>query len=346
MTSVDIKSNQAPVFIVGSGRSGTTWVLDAVAEANEMNSIFEPMHPILGATATRFANRYLKATDSEPELLRFMGEIVSGRHPGFWTRYRERPERLYPSIEAFRSFPGLKHWLKRWQYVIQHHQRFKPHAGRPLIVKFIRVNLMLEWLKANFPCRILYVLRHPLAVVDSKLRLGGEDWEHRVLLKSYFEDPRLKVDVPVDWDAVRRASATSAAGAHSAIWCIENVVPLSQAANLGLVTTFYEDLIGPDGLTEWRRIIGDLGLSHVPSANYLSLPSQQASHETRRRLAEESLGGLGDVRARLGESQVAEISDMLRRFNVRVYDAYKDRPVGLAGPGFRDEQSSARVNQI
>ncbi|EGV15976.1 sulfotransferase [Thiocapsa marina] len=334
MKPVEMQSDKAPVFVVGSGRSGTTWVLDAIAEANGMNIIFEPMHPILGATTTRFANRYLTAADSEPELSRFMGEIVSGRHPGFWTRYRERPERLYPSLVAFRSVSGLKHWLKRWQYVLQHHQRFKPRAGRPLIVKFIRVNLMLEWLKASFPCRILYVLRHPLAVVESKLRLGGEDWEHQALLKSYFDDPRLQSDVTVDWAEVRRASAASVVGANSAIWCIENVVPLSQAAKLGLVTTFYEDLIGPDGLTEWRRIIGDLGLSNIPSAEYLRLPSQQASHETRKRLAEESLGGLGDVRRRLGEVKVAEISDMLRRFNLRVYDAYQDRPVGLSSQDF------------
>ena len=33
------------LIIAGSGRSGTTWVLDAVAEANQLRTKFEPLGP-------------------------------------------------------------------------------------------------------------------------------------------------------------------------------------------------------------------------------------------------------------------------------------------------------------
>jgi len=34
-------------LIAGSGRSGTTWVLDALADANDLRPVFEPLHPMV-----------------------------------------------------------------------------------------------------------------------------------------------------------------------------------------------------------------------------------------------------------------------------------------------------------
>ncbi len=84
-------------------------VLDAISDATGMKTIFEPLHPILGATAQRYSNRYLVATDVEPELDCFMGSVLSGRHPGFWTRYREKPDGLYPTLATFSSIGNAKH---------------------------------------------------------------------------------------------------------------------------------------------------------------------------------------------------------------------------------------------
>lgn len=325
---------QPPVIIVGSGRSGTTWVLDATADANGMNTIFEPLHPILGATAQRYCNRYLVATDVEPELSRFMNSVLSGRHPGFWTRYRERPNRLYPSLAAFSSIGAAKHWIKRWQYVFQHHGRFRRKAGRSLIVKFIRANLMLSWIKGNFPCRILFVLRHPLAVIESKLRLGGEDWEHNALLNAYLDDSRLMDVLGADPDRVRKASDMSTAAANAALWCVENALPLAQTRELGLVTAFYEDLASDEGMSEWRRIMSALELRQVPSRSAVMQPSQQSSAETRQRLAEKNQRGIEEIQVRLGERQVSHVARMLEMFRITVYDVEHYSPV-LGGIGGR-----------
>lgn len=320
-------NGQPPVIIVGSGRSGTTWVLDAIAEANGMNTIFEPLHPILGATAQRYSNRYLVATDVEPELDCFMGSVLNGRHPGFWTRYRERPNRLYPSLTAFSSIGAAKHWMKRWQYVAQHHMRFRPRAGRSLIVKFIRANLMLSWIKGNFPCRILFVLRHPLAVIESKVRLGGEDWEHQTLLNAYLGDSRLMDALGMDPEKVRMASGASIAAANAALWCVENALPLAQTHELGLVTAFYEDLASDDGMAEWGRIMSELDLGQVPSLSDVMQPSQQASAETRQRLADKNQPGIKEIQGRLGERQVDDVARMLETFRITAYDVERYAPV-------------------
>ncbi len=318
---------QPPIIIAGSGRSGTTWVLDTIADANGMNTIFEPLHPILGATPKRYSNRYLVATDSEPELAVFMGRVLSGRHPGFWTRYRERPNRLYPSLAAFSSIGAAKHWMKRWQYVYQHHWRFRPRAGKSLIVKFIRANLMLAWIKGNFPCRVLYILRHPLAVIESKLRLGGEDWEHQNLLNAYLGDSRLMDALGTDPEKVRRASDASIAAANAALWCVENALPLAQTDELGLVTTFYEDLASDDGMPEWGRIMSELDLGQVPSRSDVMQPSQQASAETLQRLTDKNQRGIKEIQGRLGERQVNDVARMLEMFRITVYDVERHAPV-------------------
>ncbi len=324
---------QTPIVIAGSGRSGTTWVLDVIAEANHLSSVFEPLHPILGEVAERFSNRYLLSEDCAPELRSFMSGVMAGRHPGFWTRYRERPNRLRPSVAVFSSIPALKHWVKRWQYVAEHHWRFRPRKGRPPIIKFIRANLMLAWITANFDCRILFVLRHPLAVTESKLRLGGEDWDPRGLLQAYLDDARLMANLDVDADRVRSETQRSVAAAHAAIWCVENLVPLRQAAELDLVTTFYEHLVLDDDRQEWGRIISALGLAEVPSREALRLPSQQASDETRRRLAEKQEKGIAEIRSRLGQVEVDAVATILERFGVDLYSVGSYLP-SLSGHDF------------
>ncbi len=97
MPHLDGHHSQTPIVIAGSGRSGTTWVLDVIAEANHLSSVLVPLRPILGGAAERFSNRYLFAGDRESEFLTFMTGVLAGRHPEFWTRYRERPNRRQPS---------------------------------------------------------------------------------------------------------------------------------------------------------------------------------------------------------------------------------------------------------
>ena len=50
----------SPIIIAGSGRGGTTWILDSIAEANNLRTIFEPLNTVFVPAAKPFAYRYVR----------------------------------------------------------------------------------------------------------------------------------------------------------------------------------------------------------------------------------------------------------------------------------------------
>ena len=94
---------QTPLIIAGLGRSGTTWILDSLAEANGLATLFEPLHPNAVPHAKFFSNRYVRDDSYEPELSKFMDKVFSGDLRSVWAKYRVRPDSLLPYFD--RSAP-------------------------------------------------------------------------------------------------------------------------------------------------------------------------------------------------------------------------------------------------
>jgi hypothetical protein len=101
-------------LIAGSGRSGTTWVLDAVAEANKLRPIFEPLHPDSSRVAHEFGYAYLTREAERTDLKRFFTAIANNASRSVWTSYRINPMRLRLTRRHFRSATELKNILKKW----------------------------------------------------------------------------------------------------------------------------------------------------------------------------------------------------------------------------------------
>ena len=76
--------NNSPIIIAGSGRSGTTWVLDAIAGSNRLRTVFEPLHPAGVPEAKAFANKHVRDDADEPDLKLFMDKVFSGKLKGIW----------------------------------------------------------------------------------------------------------------------------------------------------------------------------------------------------------------------------------------------------------------------
>ena len=67
-------------FIAGSGRSGTTWIQDALAAANGLRPVFEPLHPYLSDIGGRYAHRAMSADEEHAELKAFLtGSLCRAR---------------------------------------------------------------------------------------------------------------------------------------------------------------------------------------------------------------------------------------------------------------------------
>jgi hypothetical protein len=201
---VDLGDHRNSVFLAGSGRSGTTWVAGIINHRKRYRLVFEPFHPGRVDLCEHFRRKqYLRPDDRREEYLGPAREILAGRIRDPWT------------------------------------DRFNTRlVARRRLIKDIRANLLLGWMRANFPeVPVVLLLRHPCAVAASRLALGWKDnlWE-TMDQEDLVEDFLLPME-----DGIR--ASRGAFERHVYSWCIENYVPLRQFGPGEIHLAFYENFL-------------------------------------------------------------------------------------------------------
>jgi Sulfotransferase family len=192
------------VFLAGSGRSGTTWLSEVINHSGGYHYVFEPFNPArVGAFGHFRSKQYLRPDDTREEFLKPASLALTGALKSSWT------DRFNRALVARRR-----------------------------LIKDIRANLLLGWMRANFPgMPIVLLLRHPCAVVASRLALGWKD-----NLSETMEQQDLVEDFLLPMETEIHA-ARDAFERHLILWCIDNYVPLRQFAPGEIHLTFYENLL-------------------------------------------------------------------------------------------------------
>jgi hypothetical protein len=201
-TNRDIQKN---IIVAGTARSGTTWLADVIASQTPCRIMFEPFHSKLVEAFHHFHYfQYMRPKEQNDELFDYCLRVFSG---------------------------DIRHgWIDRQ---VEH---FFP---RYRLIKEIRANLFLKWIQNRFPeIPILFVVRHPCAVVLSRMELG---WATDTDIEPFLSQADLVDDFLADKiDIIRRAETVEEK--HAIIWCISNLIPLKQFNSDGLNVFFYENL--------------------------------------------------------------------------------------------------------
>jgi hypothetical protein len=210
------RDHRSSVFLAGSGRSGTTWVSEVINHRNGYRLIFEPFHPDICKNFRR--KQYLRPDDRREEYLGPARKVLTGGIRSSWT---DRFNRKF--------------------------------VARRRLIKDIRANLLLGWMRENFPgMPIVLLLRHPCAVAASRLALGWRD-----NLPETMGQEELVEDFISPVEAKIRA-ARNAFERHVFSWCIDNYVPLRQFVPGEIHLAFYENfVVHPED--EIRRLFSFLG---------------------------------------------------------------------------------------
>lgn len=199
------RDTRRSTMIAGTARSGTTWVTDLVASQISCRVLFEPFHSELVEAFRQFNYfQYMRPDEQNEELRAYCRRVFTGdiRH-----RWIDREvERILPKYR---------------------------------LVKDIRANLFLGWLRSSFPeVPLLFVMRHPCAVVLSRMQLG---WWTDKDIEPFLSQPKLIDDFLADkMEVVSRAR--TAEEKHAIVWCISNLVPIRQFQSHQLQVIFYENL--------------------------------------------------------------------------------------------------------
>ena len=207
------------VFLAGSGRSGTTWLSEVIECRGGYRYVFEPFNPArVGAFGHFRSKQYLRPDDAREEFLEPARLALTGALKSSWT------DRFNRKLVARRR-----------------------------LIKDIRANLLLGWMRANFPgMPIVLLLRHPCAVVASRLALGWKDNLHETMEQGDLVEDYLRpmeAEIHAARDDFER---------HLFLWCIDNYVPLQQFGRGEIHLAFYENLlVNPE--EELHSLSGFLG---------------------------------------------------------------------------------------
>lgn len=265
-------------WIAGSGRSGTTWILDSLAAENGMRPVFEPLHPYVSATGKRYAHRALDPNDQCPDLESFLAQVCAGRAISLWTKYRRQLRWLLPPPAEFSTPEDAGRAVRRWGKLFRDLPELAAAARRERpLVKCIRANLMLDWLVRGQGGQVVLIVRHPAAVIESELR---GSWSADFALGRFRDDQKLQAMTGGRYDGLlgRRLSPVEGLAAR---WVIENQWVVERAEDIGLTVVHYEHLrSSPE--TAWPMVIRGLGVDRMPDRALLDVPSQQSSPRNLR----------------------------------------------------------------
>ena len=269
-----------PRVIAGFGRSGTTWLQDVLGQANSLRTVFEPLHPAAIRGAAQYAHTFLEKDDVDEGLYRLLHRYFFEEFRSVWADYRVRSKGLYPRKRDLTSLSALRRTFKRISIARKYYFRYRSqrrHEQR--IIKLVRANMILSWLQERLDARIVFIIRHPAAVVLSQLK-SPRSWNPNYLIGRYRENPRL-----LDYleDDVRQLlfQPLDSVEALSLSWCIENEIALKQAQESEILVVYFEEIL-ERGQPEWRRILSALDLLVMPDFELISRPSQQAWGERAR----------------------------------------------------------------
>ena len=128
--------------------------------------------------------------------------------------------------------------------------------ARKRLIKDIRANHLLRWIKTHFPeVPIVLLFRHPCAVTYSKMQLR---WGTH--LEEFLSQQELVEDFLGPFtDEI--ASPSNVFERHVLMWCIENYVPLRQFKKGEIHLVFYE-LLCTEPEAELERLFSFLGKSY------------------------------------------------------------------------------------
>lgn len=270
------------IFVAGTARSGTTWLGDVIASQGSARLMFEPFQSEQVRAFRQFSYfHYMRPTEDNDDLLAYCQDVLSGNIRNSW---------IDRQVESLRP-------------------QFR-------VIKEIRANLFLKWLHDRFPeLPILFMIRHPCAVVLSRMKL---DWATDGDIHSFLMQPELVDDFLIEkLDIIQRA--TSAVEKHAIIWCISNMVPLRQFDRDELPLVFYEDLCLQPEL-EIPRIFEIIGRSYKGSIlEFVGRPSTTSRPFSAVVTGDDRVSGWKNE---LATKQIDEVLAVVEAFDLgQLYDA-------------------------
>lgn len=270
------------IFIFCAARSGSTWLAEIISTLPGYHMIFEPLNPRLNPESREYGlswNHYLSADDEDRILEEYLRSLTRGR--GLNSRILNPKKRT--GIQPIRGY----------------------------VVKFTYAVYLLGWALQHFSNRTLLMIRHPCAVVSSKLSHG--EWSHLPPAPPELPDGLL-ADHPVLTELSSRVTSLETRLAFE--WVKGTLASLPYCSHENVYLTTYEKLV-TEGENELEVIFRHLD-EPVPDGalEQLGTASTTTSTTSNVKKGKDPLSGWKD---RLSKKQIDSIMKMVDLAGIGFY---------------------------
>jgi hypothetical protein len=190
------------IIILGSARSGTSWLSETMASQRRYRMLFEPEHETQTPKGYLVCDKWFTSKADSPEAYNYLNKVFKNRVDCDWI--------------AQNSNRKLKRHL--W-----------PFIPKKYIIKFVRANLLSHYFNDVFKIPVIHLIRNPYDVIHSQSRVKFP-WLYD--LSHFVEQDQLRQLI---WEQchydISNYKQLDDVEILALRWCIENVLPLEVLKN-------------------------------------------------------------------------------------------------------------------
>lgn len=187
---------QNHIVILGSARSGTSWLSEMMALQYRYRILFEPEHEFNTKNGQLICDRNLTKTNASKEINSYLKRVFSNRVDSDWIAQLSN---------------------RKWK------RHLWPIIPRKFIIKFVRCNLGLNYITDEFEIPTLFVIRNPYDVIASQSRVKFP-WLYDLSWFKSQDDLCHLIKSTYDFDMSQDENLSNFERLCLR-WCIENSVP-------------------------------------------------------------------------------------------------------------------------
>lgn len=265
------------VILFGSGRSGTTWVSQIIS-ASGLELIFEPFHH---------------------------SNVPEARHFGQYPTYLTRNENTHFKNLLINGFQGK----------IRNSWTLRQNVGEERkVIKTIRSNLIIDWVKANIDAFTILIIRNPYATILSQIKQNWYNDQEPDLVEALTKNSKLNRDFLKELVSIF-PNKYSLIDLISFQWCVQNYVPLNQKILKEDEIIRYETIID-DPLNEIEKLLTQLGCTF---SEEVETQIQEASFMSGKDFGKKGYDPKTAWQKELSDQQKNKIAYYLKEFKLETY---------------------------
>ena len=224
------------IIIVGSARSGTSWLAETIAKQYRYRSLFEPEHEFNTPNGHLLCDRWVTQKEGFKKGYTYLKKVFANRVDNDWIAQNSN---------------------RKWK------RHLWPFIPKKYVIKFVRCNLAAPYMQEEFGIPVVHIVRNPYDVLHSQQRVKFP-WLYD--LSRFANDVALVELLREEFQFQFKEESKYAPLEKLAIrWCIENVVPITlqkaESKNYRLIR--HEDLRNNIGV--FLQLCSDFNLE--PLAN-------------------------------------------------------------------------------